>query len=59
MPRITHSISLRYKATEIFGCDVLKYTLKFFYKHLQVRCYKSNIMWNEDTNLYSLNYMPM
>lgn len=59
MPRLAHSISPRYKASEIFGREVLSYTLESFYKELQVWCYKSNIMWNRNTKLHCLKYMPM
>ncbi|CAH1738749.1 unnamed protein product [Aphis gossypii] len=59
IPRLSHSISPRYQATAIFGSDVLKYTLKSFSNELQVWCYKSNIMWNEHTNLYCMTKMPI
>ncbi|KAF0761161.1 Uncharacterized protein FWK35_00013018 [Aphis craccivora] len=59
IPRLSHSISPRYQATAIFGRDVLKYTLESFSKELQVWCYKSNIMWNEHTNLYCMTKMPI
>ncbi|CAH1738746.1 unnamed protein product [Aphis gossypii] len=59
MPRLAHSISPRYKASEIFGREVLSYTLESFYKELQVWCYKSNIMWNRNTKLHCLKYMPI
>ncbi|XP_060875945.1 histone acetyltransferase KAT2A-like [Metopolophium dirhodum] len=59
LPRCIHSISLRYRPTKIFGQDVLKYTLKAFRIQLQVWCYKKNILWEEHTKLFCLNYFPI
>ncbi|XP_015372838.1 PREDICTED: histone acetyltransferase KAT2A-like [Diuraphis noxia] len=59
LPRCVHSIPLRYRASKIFGQEVLKYTLKAFKMQLQVWCYKHNIMWGEHTKLFCLNYLPI
>jgi len=59
MPKLAHSISPRYKASEIFGRDVLKYTLESFYKELQDWYYESNIICKKHRNSHCLNYVPM
>ncbi|CAH1738751.1 unnamed protein product [Aphis gossypii] len=58
IPRLNHSISPRYKATMIFGREVLRYTLESFYKELQVKYNDdSNKICKRHRNLH--NYMPI
>ncbi|XP_022174775.1 histone acetyltransferase KAT2A-like [Myzus persicae] len=59
LPRCIHSISLRYRASKIFGHEVLKYTLKEFKSQLLSWCHVQSLMWTEHTKLFCLDYLTI